>query len=143
MQSNTDTPELNCVRCGDAYGDVDEATGFCPDCFKSEMGDWPEEAARPPVQTDGLDAFAQLHRDWEASLRREAALQRSNAEKDEALLGCGAALNSFIYIIAQRFDGDCTYYWMRDPTREEAQAAMIANNNASKALSHSSETSNG
>jgi hypothetical protein len=71
------------------------------------------------------------------------ALQRSNAEKDEALLGCGAALNSFIYIIAQRFDGDCTYYWMRDPTREEAQAAMIANNNASKALSHSSETSNG
>ena len=53
----------------------------------------------------------------------------------EALEANATALNAFIYIIAHRFDGDGTYYWMRDPTHEEAQSAMEANNNAATALS--------
>lgn len=53
----------------------------------------------------------------------------------EALEANATALNAFIYIIAHRFDGDGTYYWMRDPTHEEAQSAMEANNNAATAIS--------
>jgi hypothetical protein len=75
-----------------------------------------------------------------ASLKR-CGLALSSTPSDtgdelrEALIKCAEALNSFIYIIAHRFDGDGTYYWMRPPTHEEAQAAMEATNNAAAALS--------
>jgi hypothetical protein len=107
------------------------------------------------VQTDGLDAFAQLHRDWEASLRREAALQRSNAEKDEenerlakALFNCASGLAVFINAMGMpRKDGSSRVGLIVD--KDAVQTMLAANNEARgalevrKALSHSSETSNG
>lgn len=47
------------------------------------------------------------------------------------------ALHPFIYIIAQRFDGDGSYYWIRDPSHDEAQNAMKATNAVSEALAAS------
>ena len=72
-------------------------------------------------------------------LAENIALKARVKELETGLERNATALNAFIYIIAHRFDGDGSYYWMRDPTRDEAQAAMEANNNASASLSTQGE----
>ena len=147
MQSNTDVTDAM-IEAGMEAFDENPGTYLqkLPFIYRAMA------AARPPVQTDGLvEAFdeAAIARDKVGFLGTPAdcilhlneeleALQRSNAEKDEALLECAEDLEAWVKEhYCTEPDGSCHPAMQAKMDRDLAPARK-----ARKALSHSSETSN-